>query len=389
MTKKPNAMPAAKHRPLRLLVNGIHAKSGGGVTYLRDMLPELAQLPDAEVHLFLHEGQFPLFHPLPENVRVSLFDFSPSLIRTLIWEQFAIPILAWSMGTDVVFSPANYGPIFARNHVILLRNAVAVFQVARSWDQKLYWLAVTAATFLSLATCRRAIAVSEYAKRALSFGFSRILGRKVRVVHHGSRFTNTADATVQKSPPFLLAVSDIYIQKNYHSLIAALALLVPKYPDIELRIAGRELDREYMQSLRDDVERLDLTANVTFLGHVTVERLCELYATCAVFVFPSTVETFGNPLVEAMACGSAIAASNVTSIPEVLGGAGVLFDPLDPKDIAAKIETMIENADLRHEKRILSLERAREFPWSKAAQKTLAVMRDAVGPMSEKPRPVR
>ena len=373
-------------RPVRILINGIHAKSGGGVTYLRDILPEFAARNGAEIHLFLHESQFAFFHPLPETIRVSLFNFKPTLVRTLIWEQFSIPVLAWAMGADVVFSPANYGPLFARNHVIMLRNAVAVFQIARSWNQKLYWLAITIATFLSLATCRRAIAVSGYARKSLTFGFKRLLGRKVRIVHHGSRFAEIVRNVQQRQSAFLLAVSDIYVQKNYHSLIDAFAVLARKHPDIELRIAGRELDTEYAESLKAQVRRLALQDKVSFLGHVSVRDLETLYSTCSVFVFPSTVETFGNPLVEAMACGAAIAGSDVTSIPEVLGDAGLLFDPRDPADMAEKIELLMEDGTLRSEKRARAKKRARGFSWPATAEQTFAVLSEAIGPLSSQPR---
>ena len=132
---------------MRVVINGLHAKSGGGVTYLRNVLPDLAEMPELELHLFLHKDQFHLFYPVHENVRVTLFNFRPSFFRTLIWEQINIPLLAWGMGADVVFSPANYGPLLARNHVIMLRNAVSVIQLSRRPGELLYWLALSGATF--------------------------------------------------------------------------------------------------------------------------------------------------------------------------------------------------------------------------------------------------
>ena len=98
---------------IRVLVNGIHAKSGGGVTYLRNIIPLLAEDPGLELHLFLHRDQFQLFGVLDERIRLHLLDFPNGFFSNLIWEQVVLPILARSMSVDVTLSPANYGPLFA------------------------------------------------------------------------------------------------------------------------------------------------------------------------------------------------------------------------------------------------------------------------------------
>ena len=79
---------------IRVLVNGIHAKSGGGVTYLRNIMPLLAEDDDLELHLFLHREQFELFGVIDERIRVHLLDFSNGFFSNLIWEQVALPLLA-------------------------------------------------------------------------------------------------------------------------------------------------------------------------------------------------------------------------------------------------------------------------------------------------------
>ena len=89
------------------------------------MLPLLAADPELELTLFLKRDQAPLFSPIDERVRARLFDFGGGLLRLLAWEQIVLPVLAWRMGADVTFSPANYGPLLAPGPVILLRNALA------------------------------------------------------------------------------------------------------------------------------------------------------------------------------------------------------------------------------------------------------------------------
>ncbi len=378
-----------QRRPLRVLINGAHAKSGGGVTYLRNILPELAAQPGLELHLFLHKDQFSLFYPVSENVRVTLFSFRPTFFRTLIWEQLTIPLFAWGMGADVVFSPANYGPIFGRNHVILLRNAVSVIQFTRKLGPVAYWLALAAATFVSLLTAKKAIAVSNYAKKLLTFGLPRVLGNKVEVVHHGTHQVPPDRMHDARRGSDLLAVSDIYIQKNYHTLLRAHAVLIKRFPDLRLVIVGREIDQAYAQSLRKLSGELGLEENVVFKGHVETEELMELYRNCGVFVFPSLVETFGNPLLEAMAVGAPIACSNEAAMPEVLGDTGVTFDPRDQDDMAKKIERLLCDPKLSAELGEKASRRARTFLWSNTAKQTGSVLKAAAESGTDTPRRAR
>lgn len=382
-------VPPGTRGPMRVLINGVHAKSGGGVTYLRNIIPKLAAMPGVELHLFLHKDQFDLFYPVSEKVNVTLFSFRSTFLHTLSWEQFAIPLHAWAMGCDVVFSPANYGPIFGRNHVILLRNAVSVIQLTQNPGSIMYWLAVTGATFFSLLTAKKAIAVSHYAKKLLTFGFLKSLGNKCTVVHHGVHPIRTDQMYNAKLGSDLLAVSDIYIQKNYHTLLQAHALLVKKYPELRLFIVGRDIDRAYTHELDTLARELGVEKNVIFKGHVNTTELMKLYKNCRVFVFPSLIETFGNPLLEAMAIGVPIASSKEAAMPEVLGDTGSFFDPNDQNDMAEKIEMLLLNSELSMTLGKKASQRARSFNWSDTAQQTYCVLRDAAEPRPETPRRTR
>src|SRR4051812_47770513 len=91
---------------LRVLVNGIHAKSGGGVTYLRNIMPLLAADDELELHLFIHRDQFALFGAIHERIRIHLLDFPNGFFSNLLWEQFALPIFARVMRVDATLSLA-------------------------------------------------------------------------------------------------------------------------------------------------------------------------------------------------------------------------------------------------------------------------------------------
>ncbi|MBT4588073.1 MAG: glycosyltransferase family 4 protein [Rhodospirillaceae bacterium] len=362
---------------IRVLVNGIHAKSGGGVTYLRNILPLLAKDPELEIHLFLHRDQFELFGTLDERIRLHLLRFNNGFFANLIWEQCALPILARIMSVDVTVSPANFGPLFAPAQIIMLRNSLAVAGKETRPIKRLYWAGLTIMTALSLLTCRRAIAVSDYARKALTFGLGDKFQRKVTVVHHGVSEVFEANPNVERKN-YLLAVSDIYVQKNIHTLIRALVKIRKKYPDIVLKIAGKAVDQGYLAELHSVLDQAQLRDAVEFLGEKNAEELKHLYQECKLFVFPSTVETFGNPLVEAMACAAPIVSSNTAAMPEVLGAAGYYFDPLDAQDMAESIIKLLEDDEIRRKLGEIAYQRAQLFSRKATTDKTAEVIKSVV-----------
>ena len=359
---------------IRVLVNGIHAKSGGGITYLRNILPLLADDEELELHLFLHRDQFDLFGLADERVRLHLLDFPSGFFSSLIWEQAVLPFLAKCMSVDVTLSPANYGPLFAPRQIIMLRNSLAVAGRETRIMKRLYWAGLALMTGLSLLTSRRAIAVSDYAKGALTFGMGKFFNNKVAVVHHGVT-GEFEPVTLESRDKFILTVSDIYVQKNLHTLIGALSHVKAEHPDLKLKIAGKSIDTGYEAEVHNAVYWTGLSESVEFLGEKSTEELVELYQSCALFVFPSTVETFGNPLVEAMSCGTPIASSNSAAMPEILGSAAMFFNPLDLREIAQTITHLMGNEDVRKSLSKKSIVQSKKYSWRKTAQKTADVIK--------------
>lgn len=370
-------MNAPVANPLRLLVNGLHSKSGGGVTYLDNMLPLLAGDPGLEVHLCLHRDQRDLARDDWRNVTVHYLDFRPGFWRQQVREQIDVPRLARRIGADVTFSPANYGPLAAPNSVVLLRNDMNVAFVERRPVKIAYWALVYLGTFLSLLAARRVIAVSDYARQSAAAGPIGWLHKQFAVVPHGVSRVFSPPPGDGKRDDFLLAVSDIYVQKNFTTLVSAMARLRPSHPEIALKVAGHPVDADYFAELKRMIAGERLDGHVEFLGRVGPEALLDLYRRCRAFVFPSTVETFGNPLVEAMACGAPIASSNSAAMPEVVGDAAVFFDPRDAADMAAAIDRLLADAELRARLGRKAVERARDYSWDRTAERTRAVIKEA------------
>ena len=373
MTKPPPTAPR-----VRVAVNAIHARSGGGVTYLGNMIPRLAADARLEIHLILMENQLGLFGAFDARVRVHAVSSLRGLIRLTAWEQFALPGRARALGADVLFTPGNYGCFFFSRNVILLRNAVAVAQSEPRLAQKAYWAALAAATWLSVATASRVIAVSEYALRSLAPGMAGWVERKAHVIAHGADARFCPDPAVRRED-FILVVADIYIQKNLLNFVRAVGAVRARHPDVRVRVAGAAVDAWYHEQVLSEIRALGLAANIEFLGRQTPDAILDLYRRCRFLVFPSTAETFGNPLVEAMACGTPIACSNAAAMPEVVGDAALLFDPYSPGAIAEAMDRLLAAPELQAELAAKGLARSRLFSWERTAKATADVLVAAAG----------
>jgi glycosyltransferase involved in cell wall biosynthesis len=131
--------------------------------------------------------------------------------------------------------------------------------------------------------------------------------------------------------------------------------------------------KKAQNEILEEIARLGLTEMVRILGYLSYDELPYLYNLARMMVFPSLFEGFGIPLVEAMACGCPVLCSNVTSIPEVVGNAGVMFDPLSSEDMAQKIWAVWNDDRRLAELRALGTEQVKKFNWEETARKTVGV----------------
>jgi len=174
---------------------------------------------------------------------------------------------------------------------------------------------------------------------------------------------------------FVLFVSSLWPYKNCDGLLRAWALARGELGDRQLVIVGGGRDEEYLASLRSLADQLGISGDVVFVGGVPLEQTVHFYQAADAFVYPSLNETFGLPILEAMACGCPVVTSDTSAMPETAGGAAVLSDPKDPASIARAI---IEAAGPERDRlRALGLHRAGQFTWGATAAGTLDVYREA------------
>jgi glycosyltransferase involved in cell wall biosynthesis len=180
----------------------------------------------------------------------------------------------------------------------------------------------------------------------------------------------------QLTTPFVLYAGNIKPHKNVDRLIEAYAILRRRgMTDVDLVIIGDNLSK--YPELRRLVQRFQLHPHVRFLGFVPGDTLAALYRLARAFVFPSLYEGFGLPPLEAMAAGTPVVTSNVSSLPEVVGDAALLVDPMDAGAIADAMARLLTDDALHSELSRRGPARAREFSWDIAAQQVHAVYQAA------------
>ncbi|MSQ11623.1 MAG: glycosyltransferase family 1 protein [Dehalococcoidia bacterium] len=231
---------------------------------------------------------------------------------------------------------------------------------------------------LGVKRARHIIAVSENTKRDL-VRYLKVPEERVTVVYNGVN-TRVFKPTngMNFASPFLLYVGSERPRKNLGRLLEAFARLkksgdFPGLKLVKLGSAGR-YDR-FRQETLGAVRRLGLEEDVLFVGPVPDEELAVYYSSALALVYPSLYEGFGFPVLEAMACACPVIASNVSSIPEVTGGAAVLVDPYDVEALSAAMRRTLTEPRLRERLISLGLERAKLFPWSRAAEATCEIYR--------------
>lgn len=207
-----------------------------------------------------------------------------------------------------------------------------------------------------------------------SNGVGEIFRRQPQVLTHQTR-----NQYKEFGEHLLLHVGHLHERKNFSRLIDALGLLHSQGLKVGLIQVGGKPNRQLSNLF---ASQQGLSNGICFLGHISDAELVALYSAVDVFVFPSLYEGFGMPVLEAMACGTPVVASNAASLPEVVGDAGILVDPRDANGLAEAICKVLTDAELREELRQRGLMRAKEFSWQRCAQATLAVYQEMIESIS-------
>jgi alpha-1,3-rhamnosyl/mannosyltransferase len=365
--------------------------------YAANLVQALAPLLEPHEHLYLLFASKTISKwrdslPLSSNIRVIDSDASPfsvrqqwtipKLLRMLKDEQemrgFARPILYHSLYYLMPYRP-RVPTILTFYDAIPLRFPAQVSLQARLFFRFTMSLALRASAHV--------VAISLSARDDL-LAYFEIAPHQVTTVPLAPdpRFKRQSSSEVERvraryalPQEFLLYFGINKPHKNLARLLQAYAGL--ESPTLPLIIAGA-WDERYPEA-KQEAAKLALSGHVHFLGPISEQDLPALYASATAFVFPSVYEGFGLPVLEAMACGTPVACSNTSSLPEAAGDAALYFDPQNVTEMIAVLQRLLTDAGLRADLRTRGLHRAARFSWRHTAEATLAIYRQIVDSSSK------
>jgi glycosyltransferase involved in cell wall biosynthesis len=361
------------------------AKRTGTEHYSAQLLRALSTLPEArERRIVLYTNSSPaeaeegLGFELPPNWRIRAIPF-PRL-----WTHARLSLEMATRPPGVLFVPSHVVPLWHPRRTVVTVHDLGYLYYPQA-HTRLSRLYLQLSTIFSARTARRVIAISRATRRDLISRY-RVPARKIRVVYHGrdpsympvddeAKIAETA-ARYSVSRPYCLHVGTLQPRKNLGLLVEAWDLLRAKVENPpQLLLAGK---RGWLyESLFAEVERKRLGDLVKFADYVEQADLPALYSGALAFTFPSLYEGFGLPPLEAMSCGTPVIVSTASSLPEVVGDAGLLLDAHDPAAWAAAVQRVMEDDGLRQELSRKGLQRAEQFTWERCARQTLEVLRNA------------
>lgn len=307
-----------------------------------------------------------------------------------LWTQVRLPLELRQHPQDVYFFPSSVVPLVNQPE----KSVVTVHDLAFLFFQECFspslrnWLKI--ATERSVRKAQKVIAVSEATRQDL-LAYYQCDPEKVIVVHHGVdgcfkpqalEDVETIKQRYRIHGSYLLSVGTLQRRKNIPRLLQAFYLLKQKYKHPEkLVLVGQKYADLPEDEIFSTITRLSLEQEVIWTGYIEREEMPAIMSGAEVFVLPSLYEGFGMPALEAMACGTPVACSNTSSLPEVVGDNGVVFDPYSVDDMAETLHYLLQKQELRQELSEQGRVRAAHFSWESCAQKTLDVL-ESVGQKS-------
>lgn len=290
-------------------------------------------------------------------------------LRRLVWTQFQLPKIYQQLKSQLLFSPLPEAPLNNRLRYIVTVHDLVPLRFPKRFSPLTPYFRYYIPQVLTQA---QHILCDSVATAKDITNFFQISADKITPVLLAH---NTEDFRFLDLPTcnYFLYVGRHDPYKNLHRLIDAFAAL-PINRDYELWIAGPS-DRRYTPLLQAQVEHLGLSHHVKFLDYVPYEQLPTLINQAIALVFPSLWEGFGLPVLEAMACGTPVITSNLSSLPEVTGDAALLVNPYNTDEIADAMQAVVNDSTLRSHLRTLGLNRATQFSWAKTGQATIEVLK--------------
>lgn len=368
----------------RILIDASMVRGGGGFTHVVNIVPLLAALePDARFRLLVRSSELRDALEPAENLEVvALSDASP--LQRLRFQLGQAASLARSFSADVYFSVAEYAPSALPCPLIVsFRNPNVFTPLDQGWGlyQSLRLPALRRAAVRIARRSARVMFVSHASADWIGDSID-LPAKKRAVVHHGVAADRWQAEDDEPAAPRtgILSVSSVYRYKNFVRLIEAWRRLWDERASVpDLTIAGDVVDKVHAHDMESAREACGaLGSRVHILGKVPYHEMPDHYRRAAVFAFPSYLETFGHPMLEAMAAELPVVAADTPVFREVAEDAAAYCDPHDTASIAAALGRVLDGPELRARLVAAGRRRVERFTWQASAEQTIELLADVI-----------
>jgi glycosyltransferase involved in cell wall biosynthesis len=369
---------------VRIAIDARKLRDFGIGTYVRNLLRHLARIDRTTEYVVLcRQSDCGTVTALGDNFRAVPERAAPYSVR----EQLSVPIDLRREHVDLFHAPHYVLPPLTRCRSVVTIHDCIHLRFPQYLPNRVAYAYARGSLWVATHRSDRVLTVSEASKRDI-LRYFRIPDQKIDVIYNAidERFGQAprpeeierVRERYQLDGPFVLYAGNIKPHKNLERLIEAFHSLRRdgEFENVRLLIIGDEISK--YATLRRAVHRHKLHKYVRFFGFVPDETLACLYRLASLFVFPSLYEGFGLPPLEAMASGTPVVTSNVSSLPEVVGDAALLIDPYEPESIADAMRRVLSDPALRDSLRERGFARAREFSWDRSIRRVRQIYDEVV-----------
>jgi glycosyltransferase involved in cell wall biosynthesis len=368
---------------LRIAIDARKLRDYGIGTYIRNLVRHLSRIDSqTEYVLFCRGADCAITEELGENFRAVPEPARPYSAR----EQLRIPMDLRREGVDLFHAPHYVlPPLTPCKSVVTIHDCIHL-RFPQYLPNRLAYAYARSSLWFATHRSNRVLTVSEASKRDI-LRYFHVPERKINVIYNAidERFgeppapeeIERVRDRYQLNAPYVLYAGNIKPHKNLERLIEAFHML--RRGDLEhvkMLIIGDEISK--YATLRRAVHRYKLHKHVRFFGFVPDKTLAVFYRLARAFVFPSLYEGFGLPPLEAMASGTPVITSNLSSLPEVVGDAALLIDPYDASAIADAMRRVLLDSDLRENLRQRGLQRVSEFSWERSVRRVREIYEEVL-----------
>ncbi len=372
-----NKNPLRKH----IVIDARIRRSSTG-RYVDRLIEHLQPLDSAhEYSILVHQDDD--WQPSAKNFTRVDSPFAQFSLNPL--DQIKFSAQLYKLKADIVHFPLNQQPILYFKPVVTSTLDLTMLRFTRAGKTpvpifKLKMLAYRFLFWYSNKKSRAVITISKFVKKDLEDHYPFTKGKITVTYCAGDPPLGVqAEAPHFLGPktPFLLFVGTAFPHKNLERLVQAFGELHKDHPELRLVLVGKK--EQYYEQLEAYVKQRPDKDGVFITGFLPDSQLKWLYEHCQAYVFPSLSEGFGLPGLEAMVYGAPVISSDASCLPEVYGKAAAYFDPLDPLDMAAVIEKVLDNPRIRQLLINAGHKQAKRYSWDRMAQETLIVYKKVLG----------